>query len=77
MAAGTPFTPREQGRDSADRGWLARHGWKLGLVALVLGGNYLFGRRRRRDGRSISVDRVSESWLAQHEFDAGRSDHTT
>ena len=74
MAATTPFPTRPQGEDSTERGWLARHGWKLGFVALVLGGNYLFGRHRRR--RAISVDRVSESWLAQHEFDSGRDPNT-
>jgi hypothetical protein len=48
--------------------WIVRHRWKLGLAAASLLGFWWQRSRRRR----IVVDRVSEDWLMQHEFEAGR-----
>jgi len=51
--------------------WMSRHRWSLGMVlAMVVGGGYVW-RRMGRD-RRISVDRVSERWLAEQQFEAGQ-----
>jgi MYXO-CTERM domain-containing protein len=48
--------------------WYVTHRWKLGLALMALAG--LWWRRSRR--AQITVDRVSEQWLMEHEFEAGK-----
>jgi hypothetical protein len=49
--------------------WVVRHRWKLGFAAAGLLGWWWQQSRKRRN---ISVDRVSQDWLMQHEVEAGR-----
>ncbi len=50
--------------------WTTRNRGKLMVAGLALLGGFWW-RRRRRMSR-IDVGRVSESWLAEQEFEAGR-----
>jgi hypothetical protein len=55
--------------------WIVRHRWKIGLAAAGLLGGWWWQRSRGR--RRISVDRVSEDWLMQHEVEAGKEHRET
>jgi hypothetical protein len=50
-------------------GWVVRNRWKVALAVAAAASGYWWGRSRRPQ---IDVDRVSEQWLAEHAFDAGR-----
>jgi hypothetical protein len=51
--------------------WVSRNRWRIGFVfAALVGGGYLWHRTDRR--QRIAVDRVSQQWLAEREFDAGQ-----
>ncbi len=49
--------------------WSERHRGKLIVAGLALLGGILWRRRRQR---RIDVGRVSETWLAEREFESGR-----
>ncbi|RPJ78736.1 MAG: hypothetical protein EHM13_14235 [Acidobacteria bacterium] len=51
-------------------GWVLRNRWKLALAAAAVAGGFWGGRSRERS--RISVERVSEQWLAEHAFTAGQ-----
>jgi len=50
-------------------GWVLRHRWKLALALTAVASGFLWSRSRRR--ARISVEPVSERWLAEHAFTAG------
>lgn len=50
-------------------GWIVRNRWKVALAVAAAASGFWIGRARRP---RIDVDRVSEQWLAEHTFDAGR-----
>lgn len=50
---------------------MSRNRWRIGfVVAALVGGGYFWRWNDRR--RRIAVDRLSEQWLAQREFQAGQ-----
>jgi hypothetical protein len=51
-------------------GWVVRNRWKVALALTAAVSGFWYGRSRRRV--RIDVDRVSEQWLAEHTFEAGR-----
>lgn len=51
-------------------GWVVRNRWKLALALAAAAGGFWWGRSH--PGRRISVDRVSEQWLAEHLFESGQ-----
>lgn len=50
-------------------GWVVRNRWKLAFAVAAAASGFWWGRSRRP---RIDVDRVSEQWLAEHTFEAGR-----
>jgi len=50
-------------------GWMAKNRWKLAFALAAAAGAFWWGRSRRP---RFEVDRVSEQWLAEHTFEAGR-----
>jgi hypothetical protein len=51
--------------------WVSRNRWRIGIAfAALVGGGYFWHRVDSR--RRIAVDRVSQQWLAQREFEAGQ-----
>jgi hypothetical protein len=58
-------------RHRPDEPWVSRHRWRIGLaLAALVGGGYFWQRSSWR--RRIAVDRISDNWLAQREFEAGQ-----
>jgi hypothetical protein len=54
-------------------GWAVRNRWKLVLALAAVAGGFWWGRRD--PGRRISVEPVSEHWLAEHMFESGQRPH--
>lgn len=49
--------------------WVVRNRWRVAFAVAAAVSGFWFGRTRRPP---IEVDRVSEQWLAEHTFEAGR-----
>lgn len=63
------MTDEEEAAQDQPPGWVHRNRWKLAFALAAAASGYWWGRSRRP---RIEVDRVSEQWLAEHAFDAGR-----
>ena len=63
----------EDTQAQADTSWAVRNRWKLVLALAAVAGGFWWGRRD--PGRRISVEPVSEHWLAEHMFESGQRPH--
>ena len=63
-------TKREPRPELPFENWFVRNRWRIGIGAVALLGLW-WGRSRRRR-RRIELDPVTDDWLKENEFRAGR-----